>query len=242
MFSKSVLGKRSATPRKSPFKRRRITVQAAVQRAVRKATATEPKYVETAISQSVDTAAPVVTPLSLVAQGDGFNERIGRTIKGVYLSLRFTVLGSATTAANLSTYVRCVVVQDRDQVGTAPTATDFYGTATPAVTEHRALQAVNAQRFIVLMDEVYTVNSQDQTTASIEISQFNKAQGLVCGTSASVYVQKHLKIRAPEMRFVADTAASASNGTNHIYLITITNAAAGEDITVTGQALMKYFG
>lgn len=224
-----------------PFKRPRpASLPSAIKQAVQRATATEPKYVVTAISASVDSAGPIVTPITLVAEGTGTDERIGREIEVEYVSMRVRIAGPSSQAADSSVYVRCIVAQDRDARGATPATVNLYPTSTPSVTDHRRMEPRDRQRWLILMDETYLVAASDETAFTVPV--FNNAKSAVAGNTREVYVHKMMKPVQKKMGFVGDTAAAASQGAGAIYLFTVTNASSGEDITVTGEALMKYRG
>lgn len=86
---------------------------------------TEQKAVQTEISATT-VAAGVVYPLSLIAQGDGYNQRDGISIKNSRLSGRFQV--NYDTAATNGSVVRCIIFKYKQENGVAPTTANILDT------------------------------------------------------------------------------------------------------------------
>lgn len=240
MYSKSVLGKRSGTPKNRTPKRIRVMpstgrLQQALKREIWQQR--EPKYTVVAISQTVDTAGPIVVYLSGTADGVNESERLGQMIRSEFLDIRVTCRFGAA-AADLPNFVRFVIFQANDIRGVLPTAALVFGSATPTVTDHRNTDAEARKAYTILVDETICGSELLANSASVA----NTAKGYVAGRKDIAYLHWHIKKHKKELRYVGATAAITDAGQNAVCMLIITDAASGEDVTVAGEVLHKFKG
>lgn len=114
----------------------------------------------------------------------------------------------------VATYVRTLLVRDLDNYGTKPTLGDVLQT----VSILSPKDYLNADRFSILYDELGTLNQSDTNS----VSTFEMAH------------EGHIK-------YLGTTAADASNGKGSLYLMFLSNEAAGANApTVTLHTRIYY--
>lgn len=197
----------------------------------------EAKYLVTAISETVDTAGPVVVYLSGTADGVNQEERLGQMIRSEYLDIRVTCRFGAA-AADLPNFVRFVIFQANDIRGVLPTAALVFGSTTPTITDHRNDDAEARKAYTVLVDETICGSELLANSGSVA----NTAKGYVAGRKDIAYMHWHVKRHKKELRYIGATAAVSDAGQNAVCMLIITDAAAGEDVTVAGEVLHKFKG
>lgn len=111
------------------------------------------KQEEVKFHANVQTAQPVGTsaavyPLTNIVEGDAFNEREGN--KCLASSLLFRLAAIQSTPAT-ETFLRCIILIDKDNNGVAPVASDILEQNANYLSP---LSHVNGKRFKVLMDRM----------------------------------------------------------------------------------------
>ncbi len=112
----------------------------------------ELKFKDTTVSDTPITTTMVIQNLTVIAEGNGESERVGRkvTIKSVHIKGVMTMV-EATSAANTTDKVFGMLVQDTQTNGAAFAATDLLDT--DVVTSFRNL--ANSKRFKILMKKTW---------------------------------------------------------------------------------------
>lgn len=152
-----------------PVKRQKTAQQTKMLAAL---SASEKKYHDMTLNQDANTT-PVVTPLSSFATGDSVILRDGNKVlfKTVHIKVRLT--NNALTQSNV---VRFVLVVDKlaqaEQClwGTASSVADVFDAET--VVARRSI--LSAERFVVLMDEVITLNAMSGTGGAASMAYFER--------------------------------------------------------------------
>lgn len=155
--------------------------------------------------KNVDTNSTLAPPLTSsftaptllngLAQGVNNSERIGRKAVMKSLSLRYTYDG---TASDGDSQVRILIIYDKQANGALPAASDVIPNQT--FTSH--IQLANADRFVVLMDEV----SESRQSSALNIS-------------GSRYLKCNL-----ETIFGGSTSGIASINSGSIFIMAANNA------------------
>ncbi len=116
----------------------------------------ELKFLDTVVSDTPITAAMVIQNLTVIAEGNGESQRVGRkvTIKSVHIKGVITLI-PATDAANTSDKVFGMLVQDMQTNGAAFTALDLIDTNVIASFRNLA----NSGRFKVLYKKTFMFNA-----------------------------------------------------------------------------------
>lgn len=119
-------------------------------KTIKKKLATELKLIDG--SGTLSTSGSVAL-WSTCAQGDGLADREGNQVKSSYLDWR----GFITSPASEPCTVRCLVVQDKQQIAdTAPSITDVLDST--GFTVNNNYNELNVGRFKILRDKTYTIN------------------------------------------------------------------------------------
>jgi hypothetical protein len=136
--------------------------------------------------------------ISSIVQGLDFTNRVGDSIKMQHIEVRGRIYKNAVATQSL---YRILLIRDLDGYGTTPNVGDIMegvGTVSAPLTQ---LDFLNRKRFAVLYDELNTLNSTGDSTATFEISMPHGGHILYLGT----------------------TAAAASNGKGSLYLLFISD-------------------
>jgi len=136
------------------------------------------------------TNAGVVSSLSLIAEGNDYNQRDGHSIKAISLEARLTMQSYNATTNNM---FRWIVFRDLEQNGVQPTAAQLLESVGGAYAPNSAYQHDNTERFEILHDVLHEVS-------------YDRPVALLFGTKLGCHI-----------RFSGTTAADASNKEGHIY-------------------------
>ncbi len=110
----------------------------------------EVKFVDTQIAPAFVTYAGVVTPLSLLAEGDTVSQRSGESIRAHGIELKWSVCFN--TVATTFNVARMVLVQDSGSRGAAPAAADILETVGSGYGVLSPWNHLGAPRFNILWD------------------------------------------------------------------------------------------
>jgi len=161
--------------------------------AIRKLINVETKLCRTASSHTVSTTG-FIDPVSMLAQGTNYTDRVGDSIKLQTVELRFKLI---MNVASNGTATRIILVRDMYQQGADPTMAQI-------LQQTGALEAKNhllRDRFSFLFDElIYTSNNGDDG----------------CTYTVRIPHEGHIK-------YIGTTAASASNGFGSLYFVAISD-------------------
>ena len=160
---------------------------------------TEVKQIGKSVAATSLSSSGVVYCLSQTAQGVQAGDRTGNSIKAIALELRDVL---ATTGSNSA--IRRIVFVDWDQAGTAPTCADLLTVTGTAEAPLSPFLANNTQRFEILSDEFFDVNTVNKPI-----------------------VTKCEKFRLDShVRYLGTTAAAASDGEGSVYVAYVSQASA----------------
>jgi len=111
----------------------------------------EKKKIDTQVSLSPYGAAPTITHLTAIAQGNGINQRAGNSIKLNYLSMK-ALISYATGSSGTLTSI--FIIEDLQQVSdTAPAVNDIFESAAGSL---GVLNLANLGRFRILYKKKIT--------------------------------------------------------------------------------------
>lgn len=148
---------------------------------------TEKKVIDTTISPvSVYNAGYGITPITLVGQGDDYNQRNGRSCKISDLDIRGTV---KVNTGNAPAVFRWLLISDNDCQGANPTMTDVLtGTVTndEVVYAFRNIASANPQRYTILKDKRITINPNGTTIHNIVYHKELQHHVKYLGSSSSI--------------------------------------------------------
>ncbi len=124
----------------------------------------EHKFLDTEIDLAV-TAAGIITPLCLVAQGDDNFERVGRRIKPMTLSVRGNLIQHASA---VNTQVRLIIFKTKNNQAAVPTIAEVLKTSTP-----HSMYVLTAQQnsFTILSDRTMTLSDVLSTNQNYRLSK-----------------------------------------------------------------------
>jgi len=161
--------------------------------AIRKLINIETKIIDTQVSNTAFDRTGIVYPITQVAQGLDYTNRVGDSIKLQHIEFHARLFQNAVATQSV---MRVIIFRDLDGYGTAPTTADVLevvGTAPVTLTPYKWL---NRERFSILFDEFFTVNAAGDTAVPI------------------FYSASH----AGHVRYLTTTAATAANGKGSIYV------------------------
>jgi hypothetical protein len=152
---------------------------------IRKLINIEEKILDTSSASYVFDTTGNVTPMSLIAQGLDYNNRVGDSLKMQSLQLRYRVFrgGSATTSV-----VRIMLIRDLDCQGATPTTAQILSAVGTSQAPTSPLNWLNRKRFAVLYDNLTTVTSTDIGFTD-SISMAHEGHILFLGTTAAAASQ-----------------------------------------------------
>lgn len=153
----------------------------------------EKKFVETNLSGNLG-FTPVITPLSLTAQGDTQSNRQGDSIKA---TSNGTSMNFVMAAAGTQGVCRVVLVLDKVSNGAAPTTATIFDVTAASPQNYHYNPDFAGSRYTILWDKKYTfVKGADTEARIIDLYQA---------------LSHHIK-------YSGTTAAQASCSTGHLYL------------------------
>lgn len=163
--------------------------------AIRKLINIETKILDTSNGANISNSG-TVSPVSSIAQGLDYTNRVGDSIKIQSMEFKFRwQIGASAT----KTFVRVLCLRDLDGYGTTPAVTDILQAADVL----SPFNCLNITRFSILYDEVEVLTSVD-TTASV-----------------GAYLTPH----AGHIKYLGSAASSASNGKGSVYMLFLSSEA-----------------
>ena len=142
----------------------------------------------------------VVSPISRIAQGTDYTQRIGNSIKMQRIEVRCRIFQNPTAT---QTVVRCSLVRDLDGAGTIPTTSDIFENVGGISAPLTQFDFLNRKRFSVLYDELITLDVGQGTTQCFTLDLPHEGHVLYLGS----------------------TAAAASDGKGSLYLCFLSDEA-----------------
>ncbi len=185
----------------------------------------EKKFFDTALTDAAVAATMTINNLTIIPEGNGESDRIGRKITLKSVSILYSlVLPGATGATISSDTVRCMLVQDTQTNGAQFTATQLIDTDTMISFNNLA----NSSRFKVLYKAEYKLRSIGgaPSGAAFILSEDQK------------FLRFTKAINIPiEYDNSATTGVITSVRSNNLYWVT---QAEGGHCTATGNARVRY--
>lgn len=160
---------------------------------IRKLINIETKIVRTASSSNVSTSG-IVIPLSLIAQGLNYTDRVGDSIKIQKIECRFKYLMNTASTGSM---LRLIVARDLFCQGVDPTLANVLQQTGPLEIKNFLLR----DRFSFLVDELLYMGNSGENGGTL------------------VYDIPH----EGHIKYIGTTAASASNGFGSLYLLAVSD-------------------
>jgi len=157
----------------------------------------------------------VFSPLCQLGEGDDIKDRTARQVLAKRINIRGTITINALVA---QTHYRQLLIIDRMQNGTAPTAAQLFDTTTGAGTWYylRNISSIDPKRFKVLHDRTF----------------------VLCNQGTFSYSWKINKRLNHKVKFIGTTSATTNFGTGQIYLVEVASSASAP--TVEWSARFRY--
>lgn len=185
----------------------------------------ELKFFDTDVNDASVSNAMTINNLTIVPEGNGESDRVGRkiTIKKIHIRGTVTLL-SGTDMALCSTNVLCMLVQDTQTNGAAFAATDLLDTDNFKSFRNLA----NSQRFKVLYKKVYSLKVSGAAPTGAALAHGEDIR----------YINVNKSVNIPiEYDNSATTGAVTTVRSNNLYWVTqATEASAG----ITAGARIRY--
>lgn len=170
--------------------------------------AAEKKFFDTNINDTDVAATMTINNLTIVPEGNGESDRIGRKICVKKIHIKGVLkLDPATAAASTADYVICQIVQDTQTNGAAFVATDLI--ETDEFKQFRNL--ANSTRFKVLWKKVYTLRASGAAPSGAALVFGEDVRSLNANVNCSVDI---------EYDNSATTGAIGTVRTNNLYWVT----------------------
>ncbi len=157
----------------------------------------EKELVTTAGSVGFDVNGALV-PISRIAQGTNYTERIGNSIKMQRIEVRGRIFKNASASNSV---IRILLVRDLDGYGSVPAVTDIMETVGSSAAPCTQYDWLNRKRFSILFDEFLTLSSTGDSGAVFEV---------------------HLPHEG-HIQYLGTTAAAASDGKGSMYMLFISD-------------------
>jgi len=132
------------------------------------------KRFDVTVTGGTTSQAGAVAQLSQIAQGTDFNTRVGDSIRTQHICFNAQYF---LTGASVQAIVRCIIVRDNENTGSAPSGSDVLtqaGTANATVSPHSYINFPIGQtqgRFKVLFDEITSMSSTGEINALMHHEQ-----------------------------------------------------------------------
>lgn len=168
------------------------------------------------------TSTPNVVLLNGVAAGTDFTDRIGRKIVMKSLYLRAALYPADTVTAD--SVNRLLIVYDAQTNGAAPIITDVLKSSSPVA----QLNLNNRDRFKILWDKCISCGGQQNTATQALSNNHNQ-----------ISIKKFKKLYH-EVLFGGTAATVGSIQTGSIYLITVSNVAATDQMTMLYSTRIRF--
>jgi len=170
------------------------------------------KAKDTNLDYNFNTTGTLVL-LNGIARGDEISERNGREI--MMKSIQITMKSAATAGTGLPQAMRALVVYDKQANAAAPTVAQILegGLDSRVTTRMRNLE--NRKRFVILMDEVFTVGPLGVNVGAL-------------GADPNHVLKWYKKVHLPVEFNSGDAGTVADITTGSLYLVTVGDKDSGE--------------
>jgi hypothetical protein len=136
-------------------------------------------------STTFDTTGSVI-PVSQIAQGLDFTNRVGDSIKLQNVQFNFRIYKNAAATSSI---VRIILFRDNDCQGATPTTGDVLQNVGAASAPLNPRDFLNRKRFAILYDRLATVNNTGDSSFTVSYETPHEGHILFLGTTASAASQ-----------------------------------------------------
>lgn len=183
-------------------------------RVVKKYVNTEYKHHDvTQSGTGVDTTGAII-PMTLIAQGDDFEDRNGRQIKIISMTGNMNVTQNSSAT---NTQLRAILFIDKEQNGTIPLVSGVDDGVLDSANVYSLRNMNQTRRFVTLFDKIFSLSATGSTNSTIRR-----------------YKKLMLKVR-----YDGTAASQANQKENNIYLLLLSNEATNTP-TVKYQFRFRY--
>lgn len=123
----------------------------------------ETKYCDTFVASTASYSGSVYS-VSQIAQGDTQTTRDGIKVGAKSLHIKARVAGNSLSGSNQA--VRCILVCDKEQTGTAPTASDILENTGNVLSHLSPYKWTTRPRYQILYDKIFGLSWQNGTTGT----------------------------------------------------------------------------
>lgn len=189
----------------------------------------EVKTVDVKVTNQVFNSTGAIALMNGTAEGTSFYNRIGRRIRMKSIQISGTVDDNTATGvpANDSSYLRLLVVYDRQNNGGTPALADILldvdSAGTTTTDAYSGLNMTNSDRFKVLMDDrIYIVN--DNVTAGNPTNPLYTSLSNLASTSGEVNIKRFIKLNGLETHYGTANANAAGCQTGAVWMVLVASA------------------
>lgn len=188
----------------------------------------EVKTVDLAAATYTLNTTAVFTPINIIQEGPGFNQRVGRKVmlKSLHLTGYLSSSGNVTT--NTSEYTRILLVYDRQPNGAVPTLADvlqdvtFNGTTSTGAIS--GLNMNNSERFLIIRDSRFFSPSNGNAAALSDQVASN-----IDYTVNKCNLNEFCRLNNLQTHYQASAGAVTDISSGSLLLITFGNVAPGSE-------------
>jgi hypothetical protein len=153
---------------------------------IRKLINIEEKILETSLSSTTFNQTGAVTPISQIAQGLNFTDRVGDSIRLQRVQVKFRLFKNTGATQSL---LRFIIFRDNDCQGATPAIGDVLQTTGSALAPLSMLDFLNRRRFAILRDCLITLNNTGENTYVESFDVPHHGHVLYLGTAADAASQ-----------------------------------------------------
>lgn len=128
----------------------------------------------------------VIVPLTYVAQGTDYTNRVGDSIKLQKLEFKAAIVKSNSS---ITTTCRCIIFRDLDNYGTIPAVTDLMQVIGAGDAPLSAYKFLNRKRFSILYDELLELCANGDQGQVIAVDIPHSGHVLYLGSAANAASQ-----------------------------------------------------
>lgn len=173
----------------------------------------ELKAAETASTSATVTDTATIVNLSLVAQGDDYNNRQGRSLKAHDLQINATASGHPSSTI---TVLRCIIFKTNQNQSAAPAVGDILKDASDVHSQYE--MSDNQRSFVILSDRKFL---------------------LVTGADSQLQNLNYKKSLSHHIMYSGTAATEASTGSGAVYMLLLSDRSTNSP-TVEYSARMRF--
>lgn len=129
----------------------------------------ERKFCDTSVGAAAVTNAGTIQWVSSISEGSDYNQRLGINVNAESVTCKFVGYTNTNPASQPHAF-RFLMVEDKDQSGTAPTVADILEQATTT----SQLNHINTNRFKVIIDKLFPVTTNASANSMVCFHEFRK--------------------------------------------------------------------